>query len=215
MKDKLKSVEEFHEQFKLLSETEKNNFSRLVNILQNQTFIIHDKESDRADYLFLFRHRDLFSPFFEIIDYEFVYDAPNQLFYVKTLQNRNRFAFHKFETALLLILRELYYVKKKEVTSEVKVIVSLEDIMGKLRTTQIFKEEKKLTNYEDAMRLFRRYKLIDFVAKKVDETTNFEILPSIQILIPQDKLEDILSRLMALKVDSSEGGDENENPDED
>jgi hypothetical protein len=215
MKDKINSMEEFEAQFRALNDTERANFSRLVNVLTNQTFVVKDKESDKDDYFFLRGHRDLFAPFFEMIDYEFVYDQFNEVIYIKTTENRNRVRLNKFETALVLILRQFYYSKKKEVTSEGKAMVSLEEIMDKVKTSQIFKDEKKLSVYDSALRALRRYKIIDFVATKIDENTSFQILPPIQIVVPQEKLEDIIAKLNALRSEETEGGDANENPDED
>ncbi|MBR6226371.1 MAG: DUF4194 domain-containing protein [Bacilli bacterium] len=215
MKDKINSMEEFEEQFRSLNDTERASFSRLVNVLTNQTFVVKDKESDKDDYFFLRSHRDLFVPFFEMIDYEFVYDQFNEVFYIRTNENRNRVRLNKFETSLILILRQLYYLKKKEVTSQGKTMVTLEEIMEKVRTSQVFKDEKKISVYDSALRSLRRYKIVDFVATRIDENTTFQILPPIQIVVPQDKLEDIVSKLNALRNEDAEGGDANENPDED
>ena len=215
MKDKINSLDEFQEQFRSLNDTERNTFSRLVNVLMNQTYVVKEKESDRTDYFFLRTHCDLFVPFFEMIDYEFICDQFTEVAYVKTTENRNRVRLTKFETALILILRQFYYRKKKEATSQGKTMVSLEEIMDKMRTSQVFKDEKKLAVYDSALRTLRRYKVIDFVATKVDENTTFQILPPIQIIVPQDRLEDIIGKLNSLRSDETEGGESNENIDED
>ena len=65
-------------------------------------------------------------------------------------------------------------------------MVTLEEIMEKVRTSQVFKDEKKISVYDSALRSLRRYKIVDFVATRIDENTTFQILPPIQIVVPQD-----------------------------
>lgn len=215
MRDKNTSAEEFRQLLAALNDTDKARFSKLTNVLINHTFIIKDKESDRDDYFFLRTNRDLFTAFFELIDYEFVYDQYNEIIYIKTAENRNRVRLNKFETALVLILRQFYYRKKKEATSEGKTMVTLEEIKDKLSTSQVFKDDKKISVYEAALRKFRQHKIIDFASAKIDENTSFQILPSIQIIVPQDRLEDIIAKLSALRFAEADGGDNYENTDED
>lgn len=215
MRDKIASLEAFEREFRLLRESERAAFSRVVNELQNQTFIVKEKEADRGDYLFLRTHKNVFEPFFELIDFEFVHDPYNELFYIKTSENRNRLHLSKAETAIVLILRQLYYLKKKEVTSEGKTMVTLSEIVEKLRAAQLFRDDIKITVYREIMMRLRQYSIVDYVASRIDENTTLQILPSIQVIVPQDKLEDIIGRLNALKKEDSEGGEDNENADED
>ena len=65
------------------------------------------------------------------------------------------------------------------------------------------------------MPLLRNYKLIDYKASIINESLSIRILPSIQVVVPQDKLEEINARLSAMKNMSDEGDDTDENPDED
>jgi len=216
MSDKINALDSFVAEYKLFNEGDKKTFSKIVGKLLSETFIVKEKDSDRADFLFARENGEAFSAYFEIIDYEFIYDRYNELCYIKTMENRNRIRLNKFDTALILIIRQLYYLKRKEVVSENKVMVQLEEIIEKLRTSKIFKDDKKVNSYKDSLYKLRTYKIIDFSATTITENLTIQIFPSIQVVVQQDKIEDITTRLLALKKDSEDTGDEfDENIDED
>ena len=215
MRDKILALNEFNEKYRELNETNKKTFSRIVNKLIKETFIVKEKELDKGDYLYVLENKALFISYFELSDYELVLDRFNDLCYIKTTENRNRVRLNKFTTCLVLILRQFYYIKRKEVTTDNQVIVQLEEIIEKLKTSKVFKDEKKINSYKEALPLLRNYKLIDYKASIINESLSIRILPSIQVVVPQDKLEEINARLSAMKNMSDEGDDTDENLDED
>lgn len=215
MRDKILALDEFNEKYRELNETNKKSFSRIVNKLIKETFIVKEKESDRSDYLYVLENKELFISYFEISDYELILDRFNDLCYIKTTENRNRVRLNKFTTCLVLILRQFYYIKRKEITADNHVVVQLEEIIEKVRTSKVFKEDKKINAYKESLPLLRNYKLIDYKASVINESLPIRILPSVQIVVPQDKLEEINARLSAMKNMSDEGDDIDENVDED
>lgn len=216
MSDKINALDNFNAGYKLFNEGDRRAFSRIVSKLLSETFILKEKESDRTDFLFARENNETLTAYFELIDYEFIYDRYNELCYIKTTENRNRVRLNKFDTALILIFRQFYYKKRKEVVSENKVMVQLEEIMEKVRTSKIFKDDKKLNAYKDSLYKLRTYKIIDFSATTITENLTMQIFPSIQIVVQQDNIEEITARLLALKKDSDDTGDDlNEDIDED
>lgn len=129
------------------------------------------------------------------------------------MQDRNRITLYKFDTVLLLILRKLFYIKSKEISSDNRVIVTVDEIMNQMRISQMYKDDKKATVYDNSLRLFRRYKIIDFSSSKINENTVIEIYPTIQIVVTQENIEDLTLRMNALKKD--DGGMDYEETDED
>lgn len=216
MSDKINALDNFVTEYKLFNEGDKKSFSKIVGKLLSETFIVKEKDSDRVDFLFAREYSVAFSAYFEIIDYEFVYDRYNELCYIKTTENRNRIRLNKFDTALILIFRQFYYLKRKEVVSENKVMVQLEEVIDKIRTSKIFKDDKKVNSYKDTLYKLRVYKIIDFSATMITENLTIQIFPSIQVIIQQDNIEDITARLLALKKNGEDTGDEfDEDTDED
>lgn len=216
MSDKTTALDTFVLEYKLFNEGDRKAFSKIVGKLLSETFIVKEKDADRADFLFARENKVALSTYFEFIDYEFIYDRYNDLCYIKTMENRNRIRLNKFDTALILIFRQFYYIKRKEVASENKVMVQLEEIIEKLRTSKIFKDDKKINAYKDSLYKLRAYKIIDFSATSINENLTIQIYPSIQIVVQQDKIEEITTRLLALKKESENAEEElDENFDED
>ncbi len=216
MSDKITSLNNFSTEYKMLTETDKQEFSKIVSKLLNETFIVKDKEADRADYLFARENNALFTSYFEITDYEFINDRYNELCYIKTTENRNRVKLYKFDTAIILILRQFYYIKRREVATDNKVVIKLEEIIEKVKTSKIFKEEKKINAYKESLIKLRKHKIIDYTATTIDESLPILIYPAIQIIVQQDKLENITDRLSALRKESEDTGENiDENIDED
>lgn len=216
MSDKISALDKFGAEYKLFNEGERKAFSRIVGKLLSETFVVKEKDSDRMDFLFARENSVALSSYFELTDYEFIFDRYNDLCYIKTTENRNRIRLNKFDTALILIFRQFYYIKRKEASLENKVIVQLEEVIEKLRTSKIFKDDKKINAYKDSLYKLRAYKIIDFSATTITENLAIQIFPSIQIVVQQDKIEEITARLLALRKDSENTGDElDENFDED
>lgn len=215
MRDKIIALDEFNEKYRELNETNKKTFSRIVNKLIKETFIVKEKEADKGDYLYVLDNKALFISYFELSDYELILDRFNDLCYIKTTENRNRVRLNKFTTCLVLIFRQFYYTKRKEITTDNQVVVQLEDIIEKVRTSKVFKDDKKINAYKETLPLLRNYKLIDYKTSVINENLPIRILPSIQVVVPQDKLEEINARLNAMKNISDEGEDIDENVDED
>ena len=105
MSDKINALDNFNTGYKLFNEGDRRAFSRIVSKLLSETFILKEKESDRTDFLFARENNETFTAYFELIDYEFIYNRYNELCYIKTTENRNRVRLNKFDTALILITK--------------------------------------------------------------------------------------------------------------
>lgn len=212
MSNKSVNAENFAEEYKTLKDTEKVVFSKVVNKLLGETFLVKEKTEDKDDFYFFCENLALFTNYFAIIDYEVVYDKYNNVCYIRKQENKYREKLTKFDTALILILRQLYYLKRREASSDGKAVVQLEEVIEKIKSSKIFSDDKKVNSYKDSLIKLRKYKVIDFSATNITEELIICILPTIQIIIQQDNLDEITARLIALKKDM---GDTEEIGDED
>ena len=107
----LKNViaEEFYKGYLELSDTKKNNFSRLVNKLMNDNFIYASKIDDKSDYYEILSLKSLIENYLSMMDFELIHIDTYKIFYIQTSLDRNRAKLKKLDTILLLVLRLLYY----------------------------------------------------------------------------------------------------------
>ena len=216
MSDKIDALDSFSNTYRMLKETDKKNFSRIVSKFLKETFILKELDEDRDDFFFCSENKEMMISYFELIDYEFVYDMFNSLFYIKTTEDRNRVRLSKFDTAFILILRKMYFIKRKEITSDNKIVVLLSEIMEEVKTSKIFSDDKKVSNYDETLRKLRNYKIINYIATKIDENISIQILPSILIIVSSEKIDEIIAKINGLKKETiGEEVEEDENINED
>ena len=196
----------FQENYLKLRDTEKSRFSKICNRLLNETFLIKSKEKDRDDYFFALANLPLINDFFITIDYEVLCDDSKGIIHIRTLENRNRIRLSKLETIIALIVRIQYYKRSKIISETDKIIMSIEELQIEVNNTGIYNVQKRINDYEIALRSLRRYKLIDYSKTSIDSETKFEIMPSIMLVINQDDLK-TLNDIIKSYVESGE--DEN------
>lgn len=214
--NKANNAEQFLQEYLMLKDSEKVTFSKIVNKLLGESFLVKEKQEDRGDFFFVCENLALFVHYFSIIDYEVVYDKYNEVCYIKKQENKYREKLSKFDTVIILILRKLYYLKRKEAASDGRAVVQLEEIIEQVKSTKIFRDDKKVNSYRDSLLKLRKYKVIDFSATNITEELVIRILPTIQVIIQQDSLDDLTNRLTALKKEEGyEGEREDEEFDED
>ena len=209
--NKANNAEQFLQEYLMLKDSEKATFSKIVNKLLGESFLVKEKQEDRGAFFFVCENLALFVHYFSIIDYEVVYDKYNEVCYIKKQENKYREKLSKFDTVIILILRKLYYLKRKEAASGGRAVVQLEEIIEQVKSTKIFRDDKKVNSYRDSLLKLSKYKVIDFSATNITEELVIRILPTIQVIIQQDSLDDLTDRLTALK---KEEGDEGEREDE-
>ncbi len=115
-------------------------------------------------------------------------------------------------------MRKFYNQRQREISSTEQVYVGVDDLISEMETAQAVKETRQISKYNDTLRKLRTHKVVDFSATRIDESIQIQILPSIQIVIPQERLEDIIARLNALNKEtdsSNEEGEEDEDADQD
>lgn len=212
---KQQDCETFYTKYRVLGETDRKNFSRISAKLLGNNFLIREKKDDYQDYFVVIENLECFSSLFSLLDYDLIVQKEIGVIYVKTLANRDRMRLTKFDTALLLILRKVYHQKKREITSSDEIFVSVDELITQMDTAQVVPDSKQVSKYNEALRKFRAHSIVEFSATRIDESTQIHILPSIQIVIPQEKLEDIIGRLSALKRESGGEEDGDEDADED
>lgn len=212
---KQQNCETFYAKYLALGETDRKTFSRISAKLLGNNFLIREKKDDYQDYFVVIENLECFSSLFSLLDYDLIAQKEIGVIYVKTLANRDRIRLTKFDTALLLILRKVYNQKKREITSSDEIFVSVDELITQMDTAQVIPDSKQVSKYNDALRKFRTHSIVEFSATRIDESTQIHILPSIQIVIPQEKLEDIIGRINALKRESGGEEDSDEDANED
>ena len=194
--DKLQISREFYEQISKMKVKERDDFERIANKLMSICFITNKKESDRSDYYFIERFKQVFISYFAIIGWDVVV---NQRYGVVSLinnENYNRLNLKLHESILLLILRLLFDEKLREVSEVEQIVVKLEDIHEKYLALNLKDRVINKTDLRSILSLFRRFNLVELIDKDLssDESRLF-IYPSILFAVQIDNIAQIHDKL--------------------
>ncbi len=211
---------EFSKQYQELREGDKSEFSRICNKLLQVNFITKRKNGDANDYRFILGYKEVFEPFFALLDFELEIKREYEVVYIKNMSSYNHLRLKKTDSILLLILRVLFQKKKDTITLSENVEVFLYEIHDEL--TKIgYLDNKRITKNElkPALVMFRNYNLIDYVDTGLHDDCRIKIYPTILYVTNIDNMKQILNQLdnyvsdgrIPLKQEKEEDSDETSN----
>ena len=103
------------EQYTALTERDKEDFSRLVSLLYEQTFLVRDvwdvkehRMTGNRDYRLAERNMALLKGYLSVSGFEIQVDGRRGVIAIYNKHNRNRMKVDKFTTYMLYALRLLY-----------------------------------------------------------------------------------------------------------
>lgn len=192
MSDKISELELFLEKYKTFNDTKKNNFSKIVNRLLNESFLIREKDEDKDDYYKTIDAIDELNNYLSIMDYEVIYDKDINLIYIKSLDNKNRIHLTKFVTIVLLLLRVEYFKASKKASLTDLVSITFDELKQAVKKTNIYKDEKSTNEYLEALKELKRLKIVNYkVGNDFSGETRIFIYPSILYVVSIENVENL------------------------
>lgn len=196
MSDKISELELFLEKYKTFNDTKKNNFSKIVNRLLNESFLIREKDEDKDDYYKAIDAIDELNNYLSIMDYEVIYDKDINLIYIKSLDNKNRIHLTKFVTIILLLLRVEYFKASKKASLTDLVSITFDELKQAVKKTNIYKDEKSTNEYLEALKELKRLKIVNYkVGNDFSGETRIFIYPSILYVVSIENVENLSNLL--------------------
>ena len=205
------ACEEYAKAYVLLTDTKKDTFSRLCNKLLCDNFIYAQKREDKNDYYDMLSMKPLIQNFFSMIDYDLIHVDGFKIFYIQTNANRNRIRLKKLETIIVLVLRLLYQRGSLDVNSSSDISTTLGKMITEINQTGIFKSQVSKTDYINALKMLKRYKLIGYSFSEYKEDEVIIIYPTILYVVQLtdiDMLNAKIKTYVALKGDQEDEIDE-------
>ena len=174
---------------------DKEEFSRCIRLLLNQTFILEMKFNknknimeNTKEYYFIDQYFLLFEQYFLMMGYELERYDREGIFYLKT---NGRQIVHLKEdiTKILLIIKLLYEEKIRTITSDPTIYISFSEIRQKVDVFQLFEKALSPSALSNIFKELSKYQLVEYIAQNSDES-KIIVYPSIRyILINKDIME--------------------------
>lgn len=178
-------------------------FKDVANKLLAYNFLARDKKDNKEAYYFLMSYKDIFDEFFKILGLELVLNQQQGSVMLKGFNQAQTLRLKRDETLILLILRLLYHEKLKETSLNENVVCVVADIHEKYDYLEIKKRLNK-TDLVAALRLFRRYNLIEATGDLTTSNCRIVLMPTILLAIPSEDINSLYQTINRIK----QGGDE-------
>ncbi|MCD8397717.1 MAG: DUF4194 domain-containing protein [Lachnospiraceae bacterium] len=174
--------------FEEMLQKDKDEFRRVCNKLMSTCFIVKRNEATKADYYFILRMRDVFEHYLGILGYTLEINEDYGVIQMVNRENYNHLNLKLYDSIILLLLRILYDEKKREL-SLTDVVVNLGEIQDKYLSLKIREKQIDKTTMGNALRLFKRYNLIEILDRDLfQEEARIIIYDSILMAV---RVEDI------------------------
>lgn len=190
--------------YERLTNVQKATFKDIANKLLASTFLARDKNDNKDNYYFVVSYKEVFDEFFAILGYEVKLDQGVGSIMLKSDQNTGFLKLRRDETIILLILRILYHERLKETSLNENVVITVLDIHEKYNFLEIKKRINK-TDLVSALRLFRRFNLIETIGDITMSNTKVVIMPTILYAINTEEITEVYNTVSRIV---SEAGDE-------
>ena len=174
--------------------TQQTNFKDTANKLLASTFLSRDKKDNKEAYYFLMSYKEVFDEFFKILGYEIELDMQSGSVMLTGATAANTLKLKRDESLVLLILRLLYHEKMKDTSLNENIVCAVSDIHAKYDMLEIKKKLNK-TDLASALRLLKRYNLIEITGDVTTSSCRVVILPTILMAIKSEDITEVYNTI--------------------
>ena len=174
--------------------TQQQNFKDTANKLLASTFLSRDKKDNKEAYYFLMSYKEVFDEFFKILGYEIELDMQSGSVMLSGATAANTLKLKRDESLILLILRLLYHEKMKDTSLNENIVCAVSDVHAKYDMLEIKRKLNK-TDLVSALRLLKRYNLIEITGDVTSSSCRLVILPTILMAIKSEDITEVYNTI--------------------
>lgn len=196
-----------------MSQKERDEFSRICNMLLSVTYILRDSADRRIskEYHYIDHNFELFYDYLELCGWKIYKESQYGIIYVRNTEGYNKLVMNKLSTVMLVTMRIIYEDHRAQASNTNDVCSSVGELFGKIvNEFSVYTKKPPQKEVKEAFKILESHNLI----RKIDESYDdfecrFMILPSVLIAVPNEKCKTICD---TLKTETEES--ENEKADE-
>jgi hypothetical protein len=143
------------EAYDKLTNSEKEEFKRLANMLLTKTFIIRDYYDSREEmmkispeYRFIERNFELFSEYFSFSGWDLRKDNQYGVISIENVYEYNRLKLDKFTTFILYTVRLIYEEEREHISLRNEVITTTGQIIHKMINLNLIKRSLRIATFQ-------------------------------------------------------------------
>ena len=195
-----------------LNTRDKEQFKKVSNKLLSNCFICGKIESNKNDYYFILRNKNIISEYFFQLGFSLEINEEYRCIQLVNLLNNNRTRFTIWESIVMLILRAIYDEKIREISLSNEVVINIGDIQEKITALKIRDKLIDKVVLNNTLRMLKRFNMItNLDADLTMEDTRIIIHPTILMAIRVDDIREVYNKLKNYK----KGDEDSEEAEED
>lgn len=187
------------EYYEKLTNSEKEEFKRLANMLLSKTFIIRDYYDSKEEmmkispeYRFIERNFELFSGYFFCSGWDLLKDNQYGVILVENVYEYNRLKLSRLTTFFLYIIRLIYEEEREHISLRNEVITTTGQIIHKMINLNLIKKKPSDHDISDSLRLLSNHNLVQKISGTWENAdTKILILPSVLFVVSNEKISRI------------------------
>ncbi|MEZ0536644.1 DUF4194 domain-containing protein [Caldicellulosiruptoraceae bacterium PP1] len=200
--------------FDKFTNSEREEFTRLINFLLSKTFIvrdIYDIKEERLkvnpEYRFVERNFEYFCRYLAVVGFDLQKDNNYGVISLYNRYDYNRIKLDRNTTLIIYVLRLIFEEEREKVTLRNEVLTTVGQVIHKLITLGAIKKKMSDKDISDSFRLLSNHNII----QKLDRTwedpeAKILILPSILFVVTNEKISKLYD---ILNIDDDEIEEEN------
>lgn len=183
-----------------LNTRDKEHFKKVSNKLLSNCFICGKIESNKNDYYFILRNKNIISDYFNPLGFSLEINEEYKCIQLVNLLNNNRTRFTIWESIVILILRAIYDEKIREISLSNEVLINIGDIQEKITTLKIRDKLIDKVVLNNTLRMLKRFNIITNLDSDLTmEDTRLIIHPTILMAIRVDDIREVYNKLKNYK----------------
>jgi hypothetical protein len=191
------------EYYEKLSNSEREELKRLLNVLLSKTFIVRDvydqKESMmkiNPEYRFLERHFELVSEYLSYSGWDVRKDSQYGVISIENIYEYNRVKLDKFTTLILYTIRLIFEEERERVTLRNEIMTTTGQIIHKMIALNIFRRKPPDRDMMESLRLLSSHNIIQKISGSWENAdTKLLILPTILFIVTTERISRIYELL--------------------
>ncbi len=175
-----------------------DNFQRVSNMLLASNFISKDKKDNTKYYYFCVNYKQYLDEFFALLGDEVIINQDLGTVQLVNNYGQGNLRLKKEETFVILILRMLYQEKLINTTLNNVIQITVDEIHNKYASFG-FKRKLFKTDLVAALRLFKKYNIIDNIGDMQMSSTKILIFSTITNMVPVENIQECYQYVIDLE----------------
>lgn len=204
------------EEWEKLTDRDKEEFIRVINLLLNKTFILRDEYDPKTkslvinkDFRFVERHHSLIEEYLGIAGWRVQNDAYRGVIAAYNRFGTNRYRLDKHTTYFFYTIRLIYEENREKVALAKQCTTTVGEMVEKMFYLGLVDKKPPDTSLREGLNTLKRFNIIEKIEgdwTKAD--TRIVVYPSIEMIVTNEKISDLYNKL-------TEEGEDDETADQD